>query len=236
MENGATLSRRVLIYNELLFSFTPSSGSRWHLQKVGQPGEVIWQVQHAGSNLYTTSYIGKTYQFELPADINLHFNKSSDTDGASWEPVNLDQEIIYNGGISELGWSFDIYKNAWGIGRNEHGDLSGWGSRIFKADHDPDATGSHGPALKEWNPLHEESDPNIYESPRLFRHGNDLYLIARTDPGGPFCRPCDREDPNVCHLADLAAFTLRRYKSYGINHTVLITIKSWNWSLEIESK
>lgn len=75
-----------------------------HLLKVGQPGEVIWQVQHAGSNLYTTSYIGKTYQFELPADINLHFNKSGDTDGTSWEPVNLDQEIIYNGGISEVGF------------------------------------------------------------------------------------------------------------------------------------
>ena len=146
--------------------------------------------------------------------------------------MNIDQEIIYNGGISEvgfqiislrfpvvkyqfenltkLGWTFDIFKNAWGVGRNEHGDLSGWGSRVFKADHDPDATGTAGPALKEWVPLHEDSDPNIYESPRLFRHGNDLYLIARTDPDGPFCRPCDREDPNVCHLADLAAFTLRR--------------------------
>ena len=64
----------------------------------------------------------------------------------------------------KLGWVFDIYKNAWGVGRNEHGDLSGWGSRIFKADNDPDATGSAGPALKEWKPLHEESDPNIYES------------------------------------------------------------------------
>ena len=78
-----------------------SSAINEHHEKVGQPGEVIWQVQHAGSNLYTTSYIGKTYQFELPADINLHFNKSDDTDGTSWKPVNLEQEIIYNGGISE---------------------------------------------------------------------------------------------------------------------------------------
>ena len=112
--------------------------------------------------------------------------------------------------------------------------MSGWGSRVFKADHDPDATGSAGPALKEWMPLHEESDPNIYESPRLFRHGNDLYLIARTDPNGPFCRPCDREDPNVCHLADLAAFTLRRY--YSNEGFIFTQIKSWYWSMEIESK
>ena len=81
-----------------------SSAINEHHEKVGQPGEVIWQVQHAGSNLYTTSYIGKTYQFELPADINLHFNKSGDTDGTSWKPVNLEQEIIYNGGISEEGF------------------------------------------------------------------------------------------------------------------------------------
>ena len=31
-----------------------------------------------------------------------------------------------------------------------------------------------------------QSDPWIYESPKMFRHGSDLYLVARTDPGGPF--------------------------------------------------
>ena len=108
MENGVILSRLTvfdkLVRHSLCRISNSLAPSYEHLLKVGQPGEVIWQVQHAGSNLYTTSYIGKTYQFELPADINLHFNKSGDTDGTSWEPVNFSQEIIYNGGISEVGF------------------------------------------------------------------------------------------------------------------------------------
>lgn len=31
-----------------------------------------------------------------------------------------------------------------------------------------------------------KSDPYIIESPRMFRHGDDLYLVGRTDPTGQF--------------------------------------------------
>ena len=31
-------------------------------------------------------------------------------------------------------------------------------------------------------PNQETSDPEIYESPRMFRHGEDLYLIGKADP------------------------------------------------------
>ena len=59
------------------------------------------------------------------------FNKS--TDGLNWEAVNPDKPIVYEGGISEVGWAYDIDGNIWGVGRNEHGDKSGWGSRTFFA-------------------------------------------------------------------------------------------------------
>ena len=39
---------------------------------------------------------------------------------------------MYTGGISEVGWEFDLEGNLWGVGRNEHGDDSRWGSRVFK--------------------------------------------------------------------------------------------------------
>ena len=60
------------------------------------------------------------------------------------------------------------------MARNEDGDESGWGSRTFFASHDD---------LSEWHFVSEESDQWIYESPKMFRHGSDLYLVARTDPG-----------------------------------------------------
>ena len=63
--------------------------------------------------------------------IDQHFNKSSD--GINWEPVNPENEVPYRGGISEIGWAFDLEGNIWGVGRNEDGDDSGWGSRIFSA-------------------------------------------------------------------------------------------------------
>ena len=64
--------------------------------------------------------------------------------------------------------------NIWGVARNEDGDESGWGSRTFFASHDD---------LSEWHFVGDESDQWIYESPKMFRHGLDLYLVARTDPG-----------------------------------------------------
>ena len=52
--------------------------------------------------------------------------------------------------------------------------MTGWGSRIFYAEPDN---------LADWIWTAEKSDPNIFESVRMFRHGQDLYMIARTDPG-----------------------------------------------------
>ena len=67
-----------------------------------------------------------------------------------------------------------VQGNIWGVARNEDGDESGWGSRTFFAGHDD---------LSEWHFVSDESDQWIYESPKMFRHGSDLYLVARTDPG-----------------------------------------------------
>lgn len=41
--------------------------------------------------------------------------------------------VTHSGG-SEVGWNFDLFGNVWGVIRNEDGDKSGWGSRIFRAD------------------------------------------------------------------------------------------------------
>ena len=40
-------------------------------------------------------------------------------------------------------------------------------------------------ALADWD-CPDRSDPNRYDSPELFRHGDDLYLVARRDVDGLF--------------------------------------------------
>ena len=48
----------------------------------------------------------------------------------------LNVYFVISGGITEVGFAFDLSGNLWGVGRNEDGDDSGWGSRIFYADND----------------------------------------------------------------------------------------------------
>ena len=40
--------------------------------------------------------------------------------------------------------------------------------------------------IMNWKFTDDHSNPDIIESPRMFRHGNDLYLVGRTDPDGDF--------------------------------------------------
>jgi len=61
---------------------------------------------------------------------------------------------------------------------------------LFTRRHNiPQHTFTHLPffeALGAWEITPKQSDPNIYESPRMFRHGDDIYLVARRDVDGPF--------------------------------------------------
>src|SRR5262245_47287857 len=67
----------------------------------GQPGEVIWQIQHHNGSLYAGSYFGDHYDPDK-SDMNLLFNFT--TDNVNWNPVNASLPIIYNGGVSEMGF------------------------------------------------------------------------------------------------------------------------------------
>lgn len=40
-------------------------------------------------------------------------------------------------------------------------------------------------ALGAWE-CSAKSDPERYDSPKMFRHGKDVFLVARRDVGGPF--------------------------------------------------
>jgi len=178
----------------------------------GHEGEVVWEIIKENGTAYSQSYSG---QYGLPGDgtdlgqLNMFLNKSQD--GITWEPVGSNNST-YFGGLTEVGFYFDLSGNIWGVARNEDGDESGWGSRTFFASHDD---------LSVWNFVEDESNPWIYESPKMFRHGSELYLVARTDPDGPFW---SKDNPilNILpawehHLADLASFSLRQHGT-GIWH------------------
>jgi hypothetical protein len=68
---------------------------------------------------YASSYSGNHYD-PASSNIDVFFNYS--TDGKTWFPVNPDIPVLYNGGVSELGWAFDDEGNFYAVGRNEDGD------------------------------------------------------------------------------------------------------------------
>jgi len=174
-------------------------------QEIGHLGEVIWDIVEENGTLYTITYSG---DYSTPGDaedlgmLDLFINRTKN--GFDWEPVG--KGLFYHGGITEVGFGFDLSGNLWGVGRNEDGDYSGWGSRILYAE---------AGQLDQITPTEEESCVDIYESPRMFRHGNDLYLVARTDPHGRFW---SKDNPvlNVLpawehHLYDLVNFSFRQH-------------------------
>jgi len=129
-------------------------------------GEIIWDLKKRYGSYYLTSYSGPHYDIFGESRIQAHFKKTQD--GVNFENV-AGVPFIYQGGVSEIGFEFDLLGNVFGVTRNEDGDQSGFGSHIVSA-----------PAynLGEWHfPPHAQK--NIYESPKMFRFGKDLFLIGR---------------------------------------------------------
>jgi len=184
-----------------LYRIKRNSFQSWTSPEVwGQPGEITWQLDVINGIGYSSSYIGDHYQPEA-ANMKLYFNYT--TDGKNWLPINRTTQYQYFGGVSELGWTLDIDGNFWGVMRNEDGDDSGWGSRIAYA--------SKG-NLGYWMLFPpDRSDPDIYESPKMFVHGGDVYLIARRDLDPPFDLGLRNESYEVQKYANLIEYSLRAH-------------------------
>ncbi|MEZ4241218.1 MAG: sialidase family protein [Myxococcota bacterium] len=131
---------------------------------------VPWDLKERGGVLYRTSYTGEHYGEGV---LDLHFERSDDG-GRTFSPVGDDP--VYQGGNSEAAFEIAQDGRLWAVTRNEDGDATGQGAMVCTAE--PDQLGV-------WD-CPDVSDPERYDSPELLRHGDDLYLIARRDLGGPF--------------------------------------------------
>ncbi len=139
----------------------------------GTPGTVPWDVKVRGGRAFMTSYRGPHYH---PGKNGIEVHWEVSDDGLRWAPVDPDRPVVYRGGVSEVAWELDVDGRLWAVTRNEDGDGSGWGSHVAVAPADD---------LAGWV-FPETADPERFDSPEMLRHGDDLYLIARRDVGGPF--------------------------------------------------
>ena len=130
---------------------------------------VFWSMKNRNNKIYVTSYEGEHYKIFGNSDINIRLLES--TDGVNFNAVSTVPQ--YNGGISEVAFEFDKNGDFWAVSRNEDGDKSGFGSHLIFADKNE---------IDKWT-VPESAMENIFMSPRMFRHGDDIYLISRRNKG-----------------------------------------------------
>lgn len=131
-----------------------------------QPGFIPWRLRSIDGTAYMIGYVGGENIYEIDGEpIFVQWLKSAD--GLAWEPVVPGQPVVEEGGGSETDWAFLPDGGVIAVTRNEAGDETGWGSKICRA-----RPGSLG----DWQCA---SDKRKYDSPLVFRHGDDVYLIAR---------------------------------------------------------
>jgi len=162
------------------FSFTPQhiyalerqGPAAWtEPTPVFEPKCVLWRAKVRNDTAYATVYCGENEYSGGNASIKIYFLTT--TDGYHFKPVNPAKPVVATGG-SETAFEFDAQGNLYTVIRNEAGDGKTWGSKICKAE----------PAnLSEWNCA---TTPFKYDSPLMFRHGDEIYLIARRNLDGEY--------------------------------------------------
>lgn len=148
----------------------PRAGQWNHVGQIRPGAEVHWSIKNRRGKTYLTSYSGSHYQLKGDATVQLNFRTTQNA--KDWSAV-ADSSMVYFGGVSEADFEFDRKGNLWAIGRLEDGDNTGFGSHIFYAEAD---------SLGVWQ--HKDTaDIRSFMSPRMFRHGDDIFVIARKQLG-----------------------------------------------------
>lgn len=172
-------------------------------------GEVHWSFKNRNGKTYLSSYEGSHYQLKGESCVSLLFKQT--TDGKNFSAAG-DSERVYLGGVSEADFEFDRQGNLWAVTRLEDGDKTGFGSHVVFASKDK---------LSHWE-FPKTANPNCYMSPRMFRQGDDLYLVARKQLGKkPFGRANRNKSMRHQRLKNWIGFSLspKTTALYKINKT-----------------
>ena len=127
---------------------------------------IPWRTKTVNGVPYMMTYIGGENIYDFPQEpIYVHWLTTRD--GYTCEPVIPGRPVVLGGGGSETDFVFLDDGSLVAVSRNEMGDDTGWGMKICRAE-------AQSPG--DWDCA---SDPRKYDSPLLFRHGTEVYLIGR---------------------------------------------------------
>jgi hypothetical protein len=131
------------------------------------PGFIVWRTRVERGVPYMIAYEGGENLYEPGQVPELQVHLLTTDDGVEWVPVTPGQPAVYVGGGSETDFVIRDDGSLVAVIRSEVGDELGWGSKVCRA-----------PAgrLGEWECV---GDKRKYDSPLMFRDGDDVYLIGR---------------------------------------------------------
>lgn len=178
LSQGGRLFLYVSKLGKLPYAFEPdgvlvtekasAGASGWSpLEELELPGHIVWRVKRVGDRAFMTAYRGggNIYNFTGdPIDVGLF----TSSDGRHWGFADPARPYVYEGGVSEADIEFAPDGSLLAVGRNEAGDSkNGFGSVVCSA---PPG------AVADWACT---SDPRKFDSPLLFSHAGEVYLVAR---------------------------------------------------------
>ena len=132
-----------------------------------EPGFIPWRARVFDGKAYLIGYIGGDNIYDKSGKpIEIHFLTTKD--GHTFAPVIPGKPIVQTGGGSETDFTFLGDGSLVAVTRNEAGDAAfGFGSKICRAQPSD---------LSAWKC---KTDPKKYDSPLVFRHGEEVYLVGR---------------------------------------------------------
>ena len=150
-------------------------GSWSALEPMGPKGFIAWRVRMVGDRPLMIGYSGggSIYNFDgAPMKVQL----MTTDDGRRWVPAWGNAGVVLRGGGSETDFAFAPGGSLYAVTRNEAGDGDGFGSKLCHARPE---------SLDRWVC---RPDRKKYDSPLLFSHGGEVYVVARRNvtPSGDY--------------------------------------------------
>ena len=132
-----------------------------------EPGLMVWRSRVIDGTPYLVAYEGgeALYSGEVAPEVKVHWLTTRD--GLQWEPVVPGQPVVLVGGVSETDFALLRDGTVVSVSRDEEGDADGWGSKICRAE------------KGAWGTWTCRMDPRKFDSPLVFRHGDDVWLLGR---------------------------------------------------------
>jgi len=136
------------------------------LEPVFEPGYIVWRAKQLDHKPLLVVYGGGQNLYDF-SDAPLTVEFLTTDDGRHFRPFFPGQRVVERGGGSETDVARLGDGSLFAVTRNEAGDESGWGSKLCRA------------GASDLGHFTCRSDPKKYDSPAVFSHGGDVYVVGR---------------------------------------------------------